>query len=56
MDLDNESKTFEEHCDLSDLSFYPEHVAELGKDQSKNPFGDLDLECIGLCCFPQYLV
>jgi hypothetical protein len=46
----------ERECDPPDLSLLPEDFANLVRDQSQNPFGGLDLECIGLCCVSQHLV
>jgi hypothetical protein len=56
LNIDYEAGNFEGEYDLPDLSFAPEDLAKLDEDQSQNPFGDLDLECIGLCCFPKFLV
>jgi hypothetical protein len=46
----------EEPCDLPDLSLIvPDDLAPL-EDPLQHPFNNLDLECVGLCCRPQYLV
>jgi hypothetical protein len=55
IDTDPNSRNFERECDLPDLSFYPEDIAGL-MDASQNPLSELNLECIGLCCIPKFLV
>jgi len=42
----------EEEIDLPDLTLLPNAMKEL---RSSNPFNDLDLECIGMCCIPKLL-
>jgi hypothetical protein len=56
INLDEDPPVFEKEYDLSDLSFVSWRIAELIKDPLRNPFSDLDLECIGLCCIPKLLV
>lgn len=51
---DQGSHLFGEPQDLPDLSFCD--IADLGEDPSQNPLGDLDLECVGLCCVCEFLV
>jgi len=56
VNLDETSPNYEERCDLPDLSFVSKDIKKLIKDPSQNPFSDLDLECIGLCCIPKFLI
>ena len=53
VDLDDESSTFQEENDLPDMWLRPNDLEEL---ISSNPFNDLELECIGICCIPSILV
>ena len=52
IDIIDESPTFEQPFDLPDLSLLDTDVAELDNTPSQNPFCELDLECIGICCDP----
>jgi hypothetical protein len=56
IDLNDGSSTFEQPCDLPDLSLLNTNVAELNNSPLQNPFCELDLECIGICCDPIFAV
>jgi hypothetical protein len=56
VNLDEDDSDFEELCDLRDLSLLDRDTAELNGSPSQNPLGELNLECIGLCCAPVLLV
>jgi hypothetical protein len=56
IDLDKESPLFQENCDVPDLSFYLEHVADFPAEPSQNPSSALELTSIGLCLTPEFMV
>ena len=52
IDIIDGSSTFELPYDLPDLSIPDTDVAEFNNSPLQNPFCELDLECIGICCDP----
>ena len=57
INLEEESPCFEEECDLNDLGIVGREVRLLREDPlQNNPLAKLNLDSIGLCCFPGRLV